>query len=43
DDEVEIVADSDLELAVCNAPGRGNLPARLIAPADVGVEQRGKG
>lgn len=43
DDEVEITADSDLELAVCNAPGQGNLPARLIAPADVGVEHRGKG
>ncbi|HCW98532.1 MAG TPA: 5-deoxy-glucuronate isomerase, partial [Pantoea sp.] len=42
-DEVEIVADSDLELAVCNAPSQGNLPARLIAPADVGVEHRGKG
>ena len=43
DDEVEVYADSDLELAVCNAPGQGNLPARLIAPADVGVEHRGKG
>ncbi len=43
DDEVEIVANSDLELAVCNAPGQGNLPARLIAPSDVGVEHRGKG
>ncbi|WP_409074949.1 5-deoxy-glucuronate isomerase [Pantoea sp. C3] len=42
-DEVEIQADSDLELAVCNAPSQGSLPARLIAPADVGVEQRGKG
>ncbi|WP_313373423.1 5-deoxy-glucuronate isomerase [Pantoea sp. CTOTU50773] len=43
DDEVEVYADSDLELAVCNAPSSGNLPARLIAPEDVGVEQRGKG
>lgn len=42
-DRVEVTADSDLELAVCSAPGRGNLPARLIAPEDVGVEHRGKG
>ncbi|MEM6161234.1 5-deoxy-glucuronate isomerase [Erwinia sp. P6884] len=42
-DEVEIYAESDLELAVCSAPGNGSLPARLIAPEDVGVEQRGKG
>ncbi|UCB32608.1 5-deoxy-glucuronate isomerase [Duffyella gerundensis] len=42
-DSVEVHADSDLELAVCSAPGKGSLPARLIAPADVGVEQRGKG
>lgn len=42
-DKVEVYAESDLELAVCNAPGNGSLPARLIAPGDVGVEQRGKG
>lgn len=42
-DRVEVRADSDLELAVCRAPGKGNLPARLIAPGDVGVERRGKG
>ncbi|HBT4924957.1 5-deoxy-glucuronate isomerase [Klebsiella pneumoniae] len=42
-DQIEILADSDLEMAVCNAPSQGNLPARLIAPEDVGVEQRGKG
>ncbi|WP_264289619.1 5-deoxy-glucuronate isomerase [Duffyella gerundensis] len=42
-DSVEVHADSDLELAVCSAPGKGSLPARLIAPADVDVEQRGKG
>lgn len=38
-----VIAETDLELAVCNAPGHGNLPARLIAPADVGIERRGKG
>ncbi|QHM73415.1 5-deoxy-glucuronate isomerase [Mixta intestinalis] len=42
-DRVEVVADSALELAVCRAPGNGDLPARLIAPQDVGVERRGKG
>lgn len=42
-DKVELFAESDLELAVCSAPSQGNLPARLIAPEDVGVEQRGKG
>ena len=42
-DRVEITADTDLELAVCSAPGNGDLPARLIKPQDVGVERRGKG
>lgn len=43
DDQAHIVALTDLELAVCRAPGWSDLPARLIAPDDVGVEQRGKG
>ncbi|CAJ0992461.1 5-deoxy-glucuronate isomerase [Pantoea sp. Nvir] len=43
DDEVEVIANSELELAVCNAPSQGSLLARLIEPADVGVEYRGKG
>lgn len=42
-DKVEVTADSDLELAVCSAPGKGRFPARLIRPEDVGVEHRGKG
>lgn len=43
-EQVVVVAESDLELAVCSAPAtEGKLPARLIAPEDVGVEQRGKG
>jgi len=34
----------DVELAVCSAPGgKGSSPIRLIAPADVGYEERGKG
>ncbi|MFQ9623562.1 MAG: 5-deoxy-glucuronate isomerase, partial [Enterobacteriaceae bacterium] len=28
-DKVEVTADSDLELAVCSAPGKGTLPARV--------------
>lgn len=39
----QVFAETDLELAVCNAPGHGDLPPRLIAPTDVGVEKRGKG
>ena len=36
-------ADTDVELAVCSAPGLGGgLPARLIAPGDLGQETRGK-
>ncbi len=39
-----VTADTDVELAVCSAPGLGGgLPARLIAPDDLGQETRGKG
>ena len=38
-----VVAEGACELAVCAAPGTGKFPARLIAPTDVGEEQRGKG
>lgn len=38
-----VTADTAVELAVCAAPGKGGLPARLIAPKDVGLETRGKG
>ncbi|MGG1519286.1 5-deoxy-glucuronate isomerase [Paenibacillus oryzisoli] len=34
---------TDVEIAVCAAPGRGTHAARLIAPAQVGVETRGYG
>ncbi|TCP94725.1 5-deoxyglucuronate isomerase [Cricetibacter osteomyelitidis] len=40
---VTITPESYLELAVCRAPSNGNLPVRLIAPSDVGVEKRGYG
>lgn len=39
----EVVAESDLELAVCSAPGFSSLSPRLISPDLVGTEQRGKG
>ncbi|GIP16404.1 5-deoxy-glucuronate isomerase [Paenibacillus montaniterrae] len=42
-DRIEIAAETEAELAFCKAPGGGGLPARLIAPTDVGVEVRGKG
>ena len=39
-----VEAVTDIELAVCTAPGKaGARPARVIAPADVGQETRGKG
>ncbi|WKT00097.1 5-deoxy-glucuronate isomerase [Gallibacterium salpingitidis] len=40
---VQITADSETEIAICRAPSQGNLPVRLITPADVGVEKRGYG
>ncbi|WP_027092733.1 5-deoxy-glucuronate isomerase [Cohnella thermotolerans] len=39
----EVTALTDLELAVCTAPGFGGHKARLIAPEHVGVETRGYG
>ncbi|OKB66362.1 5-deoxy-glucuronate isomerase [Serratia marcescens] len=42
-DRIDVRAETDLELAVCSAPGSGHLPSRLITPADIGVERRGKG
>lgn len=43
DDLYEVLALTEVELAVCAAPGFGRYPARLIAPAQVGVESRGYG
>jgi len=42
-DKYEVTAVTDLELAVCTAPGKGTYPARLIAPEDIEVETRGYG
>src|SRR4051812_8579200 len=39
-----VTAETDLELAVCSAPGLGGgLPVRVIAPDGLGQEVRGKG
>ena len=38
-----VTAVGPCELAVCAAPGTGALPAKVIAPAEVGEETRGKG
>lgn len=39
-----VTATTDLELAVCSAPGLGGgLPVRVIEPATLGQETRGKG
>jgi 5-deoxy-glucuronate isomerase len=39
-----VTAETELELAVCSAPGLGGgLPARVIGPEDVKQEVRGKG
>lgn len=43
DDTYELTALTDVELAVCSAPGKAGHKARLIAPEDVGVEIRGYG
>ncbi len=43
DDHFTITALTDLELAVCKAPGKGSFPARIIYPEDVDTENRGKG
>ncbi|CDG89759.1 5-deoxy-glucuronate isomerase [Xenorhabdus bovienii] len=40
-ESIEIIAQTNLELAVCQAKGRGNYPTRLIAPKDINAEQRG--
>lgn len=42
-DRYDVTAVTDLELAVCRAPGKGTYEARLIEPAQIEVEIRGKG
>ncbi|HYN00116.1 MAG TPA: 5-deoxy-glucuronate isomerase [Aestuariivirgaceae bacterium] len=38
-----VKAETDVEIAVCTAPGKGTLPPRLIGPEQVSHEMRGKG
>ncbi|MGF1873593.1 5-deoxy-glucuronate isomerase [Photobacterium indicum] len=40
---IKVVANTVLELAVCQAPGSGRLPTRLITPNDIDAEHRGNG
>ncbi|AOM42740.1 5-deoxy-glucuronate isomerase [Xenorhabdus hominickii] len=40
---MEIIAETHLELAVCQAKSKGNYSTRLITPLDIGAEQRGHG
>src|SRR5699024_2332690 len=42
-DSYEVDALTDLELAVCEAPGQGAFETRLIAPTDVTQSNRGSG
>ncbi|MCZ8185820.1 MAG: 5-deoxy-glucuronate isomerase [Beijerinckiaceae bacterium] len=41
--EWQAIGEGPCELALCTAPGRPGLPARVIAPADVGMLTRGTG
>jgi 5-deoxy-glucuronate isomerase len=43
DDQFTVEAETDLELAVCSAPGKGSFPARLISPVNMTYETRGHG
>jgi 5-deoxy-glucuronate isomerase len=42
-EDVTITANTDVELAVCSAPGHGNHETRYIAPRDMSRETRGHG
>lgn len=42
-DQVSLTALSDIEVAVCRAPGKGGYEARLIKPSDCQYESRGVG
>jgi 5-deoxy-glucuronate isomerase len=43
DDQFSVTAETDLELALCSAPGKGSFPSRLIKPEHMTYETRGKG
>jgi 5-deoxy-glucuronate isomerase len=41
--QLQVAAETGVELALCSAPGAGRLPPRLIRPDDVDEEVRGTG
>lgn len=43
EDNYEFIAHTEVELAVCSAPGKAGQAARLITSGEVGVEIRGSG
>ncbi|WP_025733293.1 5-deoxy-glucuronate isomerase [Carnimonas nigrificans] len=43
DSDYSVTAETDLQLAVCSAPGKGNHPPRLITPDQVKCSTRGEG
>ena len=43
EDEFVVTAETDLEIAICKAPGKGSHKARVITPDQVGTEDRGSG
>jgi len=43
DDQFTLKAETDLELALCSAPGKASFPARLITPENMTSETRGHG
>ncbi|NRA53605.1 MAG: 5-deoxy-glucuronate isomerase [Gammaproteobacteria bacterium] len=42
-DEITVTANTALEVAICQAPGTGKYPTRLIKPEDCSYETRGTG
>ncbi|QUW21503.1 5-deoxy-glucuronate isomerase [Sporosarcina sp. Marseille-Q4063] len=43
DDSYLVTALTNINIAICYAPGKGSFPTRLIAPEMVGIENRGSG
>lgn len=43
DSHWEVIAQTDLTLAVCSAPGRGGYPAQRLGPDGIELVERGKG
>jgi len=41
-DHLNIIANTDLEIAICRAPGGGDFSGRIISPKEIDSEKRGK-